>query len=186
MLNCPKDSLELGAIEQLNTLPEHMVILDPFLNTVLPAKYFLKVQEKYLNTLKFNQITIIQNLHDSPCDIFEIIKKNILLLRNKASEEGCKAKFDPRFLKPCYETSLVHALNSHSGLKFDCGHDDYLVDAYTPMQDEASLAQARAIQTKLGHGKIRYHQEQRFFVLKHINKGPIAEAINTAYRKPRI
>ena len=112
------------------------------------------------------------------------LQKQVKLLKAMAYERDFTPKFDPSILTPCHESGLIKALNELSGLKFDWGHHHYLVDAFSRIDSPEDEAEAKKIQSILGHGKIRYHQDQRFFVLKHINKGQIAKDIEMTYVRP--
>lgn len=185
LLNVPKDPLELGELQHLNHLPPHYLILDPFLNTLTPAKNFLEEQKKYLQVLNFQTIAAVQDLHEVPTHIIHEIKTNVSILLEQAAILGFRPKFNPSTLKPCHETMLIKALNDHSGLRFDWGHQDYLIDAYAPLHNDEDIEKAKSIQQTLGHGKIRYLHDQGFFVLRHLNKGQTAKDIEVAYRTPR-
>jgi len=186
LLNCPKDPVKLGELTHLNDLPPHYLILDPFLNTITQAKNFLEEQKKYITVLNFQTIVAVQDLHAVRTDIIREIKTNVSILLEQAAILGFHPKFNPSTLKPCHETMLIKALNDHSGLRFDWGHQDYLIDAYAPLHNDEDIKKAKTIQQTLGHGKIRYLHDQGFFVLRHLNKGQTAKDIEGAYGKPRV
>lgn len=179
-------------INALYELPEHMVVLDAYLDYVGPAKRYLQDQQAYLKQFNYHQIIV----NDRPTSLHH---QNITLIHENTEKlkarVACQhfyrhfltlplSSFSISELLPCHETALIQFLNDASGLNFSWGHNDYQVSAYANVSTEADYETAKTIQNRLQAGSFYLGNSQRLFVLHGINmQADLAHGIQANYRR---
>lgn len=191
-------SLNNGSIKQLNSLPNHIIVIDPLLSHVGHASRYLDEQSDYLTVFDYDKICVVDVVSPLHVENISTIQDNIQKLRAFAESQG-RLPFDRAFLDlplannpsakkpPCEETTLLRALNERSGLTFTGRVDERCrVDAVTEIHSAEEVLKAQSIQYRLRSGCFYAGETQRFFVIHDINvtktpKDNLPKRIHEAY-----
>ena len=185
-----------GSINQLDSLPDDVVIIDPLINHVGHANTYRHDQSSYLLPYDYDNVLAVDTPPAIPAPIdMNLINSNVNTLVTFAQHHGFHP-FDKNILDAtfennrCHETALLGLLNTHSGLSFFGTYDeDYHVDACTEITTKKQEKLARSLCAKFNTGFFCHGSSARFFVLPNINtpdtiqagEKPLREQIHQAY-----
>lgn len=173
----------------LNTLPDEVIAIDPFLNTVLPANQYLMTEATYLDLFEYQTIADI-NIYSSMSER-QLLDQEYLIkkVKEKCIQAGIKPYqiseldkhsnvFDIEKLEPCEDTVMMKCLKQRAELPFQFGHKNCNVHAFAEIKTEEDEQKALLMQQKLKAGYIYKQSKQSFFVLHHINhQGRLTDAL---------
>lgn len=182
----PKENNDISI---LNTLPNEVIVIDPFLNSVLPANQYLMTESVYLNLFEYNHISEIT--YYSSMSQEKLAQQDFLI--SKVKEKCVQARledyqieehnkhcnlFDIETLEPCEDTLMMKCLKQGAELRFQFGHKNYNLHAFAQINSAEDEEKAALMQQKLKAGYIYQQSQHSYFVLHHINHpGPLSDAL---------
>jgi hypothetical protein len=174
------EHLKFQDLNVLSELPEDVIVIDPFLNCVVPAYQYIESQKQYLEIYKFNKISQIDAIPEmSPLELFQqdnIVKKIASIGRGSGLSFFKKPEVHPDslpfqldMLEPIEDTLIAICLKTQCQLAFQFGHFNYHVHAFAKIDSIEDAEKASQVQRSLHSGYFYKEHQQNFFVLNRIN-----------------
>ena len=162
----PQEPLSIG---HLNGLSDDVVVIDPYLDCVVPANQYTAQQQKYLKTFGFNQIVNVHAYSSMEKECLAQQQTFVEKVKQRCLALGLKPYFDLKNLEACEDTMMAKAIKASTSLPFQFGHWDFNLHAFAEVKSPEDIEEAKRLQQTLKTGYMHQQSSKSFFVMHNIN-----------------